>query len=987
MLSASTVSSSSSGFSPKPEISTPSSQLSFDSKKANHSPLSELIEAEQSFIETINMIDSHIGPIWVKQMASSAPDFSELLRCIHAILKANKQFCEKLTKIAAGSQSIGDLGDTLMQWVRDLEIPYANYSRSYIPNLGQRQDIAENKAIQSVLQELSSSASYDLTLESLFNAPIQQLKYYKELYNRLKEGTSPDRTDYRVLMRAIEKIDTVIRMVRTAVQLPFSQADKYQQQDQELAQFQSQVDCSQVVDLYSDKPVSYTLELSDPNMQLVMRDSFDMLFDNNRSPPMCVHLVLTTDVLIITQEINSSQFALLYPAIPINHITVKADMIEKEAAGEYVIQLSVLGKKQITLCARSKETQNTWTGSSDSTPRTLSVAAQKKMLANKPTMDFGVRLQPLPTNARDAKKLIERKNIANIRTTDIVTFYSESEHVSPIESSDDEDPNQRDTIMNIYDKRAKETKSKQDSNTVAPQQINVAFETSNASQTQVKLISTPPKKDNLNVKDNWSPNTLQSPAAEIPVKAVSHVQQAHIEPHKSQIETMYISDKTEYNSTSFSPLNQQMNKLAISPDRSRGNDSKPSSPRAVEVQRAIIPQAMQAVTQKTNDYLLQNENSPAVPRKNLIPQASPHHPQQRPPHQQQHRPQGPQQSHSQHHYPGMAERSPKPMPASPHQPRPMQHVGNHSTSPGLQKRGPPPVLDSPTSPKSQLPNQFNAPSPTPSQLHQARSTEDFNRPYSPGQYNPNTDVRQVLFSNDQCQVFHWKNDSWYAVEGQCLLQIRLTHSSYTCVTVELQNSAQLYLNAWILPDTVTRQPSATDISISLYLGMQKENYLVHFQQPQDASVFFQLIQQAHSEAVQMSASQPTPQQEDTYDDPEPVDTVNVPQSSRPILQCKAKLFIKNETSSWSAFGSVNMQISQQSPSMRMLIEIQNDKTKLVSSIVRSGNVEKIGPKRISFLLTDESSKTSIVYMIHVREDQNASKIFEYLRIKNAENGW
>ncbi|OBZ86929.1 hypothetical protein A0J61_05017, partial [Choanephora cucurbitarum] len=537
MLSASTVSSSSSGFSPKPEISTPSSQLSFDSKKANHSPLSELIEAEQSFIETINMIDSHIGPIWVKQMASSAPDFSELLRCIHAVLKANKQFCAKLTKIAAGSQSISDLGDTLMQWatnsndlqVRDLEVPYTNYSRSYIPNLGQRQDIAENKEIQSVLQELSSSASYDLTLESLFNAPIQQLKYYKELYNRLKEGTSPDRTDYRVLMRAIEKINTVMKMVRTADQLPFSQADKYQQQDKELAQFQSQVDCSQVVDLYNDSPVSYTLELSDPNMQLVMRDSFDMLFDNNRSPLMCVHLVLTTDVLIITQEISSSQFVLLYPAIPINHITVKADMIEKEAAGEYVIQFSVLGKKQITLCARSKETQNTWTGSSDSTPRTLSVAAQKKMLAKKPKMDFGIRLQPLPTNARDVKKLIERKKIANIRTTDIVTFYSESENVSPIESSDDEDPNYRDTIMDIYDKRAKDTRSKQDSDTVAPQQINVAFETSNASQAQVKLIPTPPKKDNLNVKDNWSPNTLQSPAAEIPVKAVSHVQQAYIE--------------------------------------------------------------------------------------------------------------------------------------------------------------------------------------------------------------------------------------------------------------------------------------------------------------------------------------------------------------------------------------------------------------------------------------------------------------------------
>jgi hypothetical protein len=38
-----------------------------------------------------------------------------------------------------------------MQWVNDLEVPYANYCRSFIPNLNQRTDILRNSAIQNLL--------------------------------------------------------------------------------------------------------------------------------------------------------------------------------------------------------------------------------------------------------------------------------------------------------------------------------------------------------------------------------------------------------------------------------------------------------------------------------------------------------------------------------------------------------------------------------------------------------------------------------------------------------------------------------------------------------------------------------------------------------------------------------------------------------------------------------------------------------------------
>lgn len=243
-----------------------------------------------------------------------------------------------------------------------------------------------------------------------------------------------------------------------------------------------------------------------------------------------------------------------------------------------------------------------------------------------------------------------------------------------------------------------------------------------------------------------------------------------------------------------------------------------------------------------------------------------------------------------------------------------------------------------------------------------------------------------MYSNNQCDVFHWNNQSWYAADGQCLLQVRLTHNNRTCMAVELQNTGQLYLNAWILPTTVIKQPSPTDISISVYMGTKKETYLVHFPQPQDATALVNILYKAHQESSQPLLPSPEPMV-DHDDEIEPVDNVNCPQTLKPVMQCKAKLFVQNETNNWSTLGSVTMRISQQSPSMRMMIQIENDKTKLVSAIVRSGNVEKISSKRISFLLSDEAQKTSIVYMIHLREEQTGNKIYEYLRIKNAENGW
>ncbi|GAN01510.1 hypothetical protein MAM1_0008d00943 [Mucor ambiguus] len=1126
MLSASTFASSSSatssagGFSASPGLSTPSSQYSHESaRKGSGNPLTELIEAEQAYMETLKMIDSQIAPIWMKQMTSAAPDFSELLKYIHDILKVNKRFCMKLTRIAANPQTISELGDALMQWVNDLEVPYANYSRSFIPNLNQRSDILRNPSIQQLLQNLSASVSYEINLESLFNAPIQQLKYYKGLYSRLLEGTDAGRADHKLLTSANKRIDMIMMMSKSGSSvnvnhkdsnLPFIQTNFSANSD--LTTFERQVDCSRTADLYSGTQINYQLRISHPGTQLVMRDSFVMLPSEN-GPSIRVCLLLTTEVLVIARELSSHQFLLMYPAIPIGDITVKADALDREIVGEYIIQFSVLGKKHLIMRADSKEIRSTWIGVEPDaprslilTPRTLSVAAQKKMLApSSASKSYGIQLPPMPDN--------HGSNKANIRNTDIFTYYSENGGVSPLESSDEEDGEDsthanrhqgksRDTIMDIYDNHFYDHEDEHDTaskfatpplpassgmtkHEPMPQSVKILPHIPNVSQAQIHNNvpatnePTPPNKDRSNVNETLppAPPNKQQPVHG-PVKDSSHVQMTYIQPPTAQMSTMSISppipQSNQLNNLSIpSPVavasssstttpnmnhhnnSNKVNPLPASPNGAASKNNmidggKPASPRAVEVQRVVLPEMMQAVTQNTDDYLSSSSKPPpqqndkgrfqpvannGAPRPAMQPrsdsapsqqqhqqlprsssirgqaqQQQPPYQQQRPPmmqnnsypnQQQQHKPlpgqprpqmmmNNQQPPQNQYGYNARPMNSPPPQ----HQYRPMNGGTGGAPSPilanaGNSRRPPPqPAGGQPSSPRlQQPPGRFNSPSPsmTPRQMN---SVEDFGSPpHSPNMYNPGNDVRQILYSSSQCDVFHWNNQSWYAADGQCLLQVRLTHSNRTCVAVQLQNTGQLYLNAWILPNTVIRQPSPTDVNISLYMGNKKENYLIHFAHPQDATVFANILHKAHQDSNIITMQQQQQVEEPLMDEPEVVDNINVPQTLKPVMQCKAKLFVKNETSNWSTFGNVTMRISQQSPSMRMMIQIENDKSKLVSAIVKSGNVEKISSKRISFLLTDEVAKTSIVYMIHLREDQTGNKIIEYLRTKNAENGW
>ncbi|KAL0091434.1 hypothetical protein J3Q64DRAFT_1723702 [Phycomyces blakesleeanus] len=291
-----------------------------------------------------------------------------------------------------------------------------------------------------------------------------------------------------------------------------------------------------------------------------------------------------------------------------------------------------------------------------------------------------------------------------------------------------------------------------------------------------------------------------------------------------------------------------------------------------------------------------------------------------------------------------------------------------------------------------------------------QSVEETDSP--PRSPNPNTGgpaagIRAVLYHNEQSEVFRWKDETWYAVEGHCELEVRQTVTNRSCVAIRLQETGELYLNAWILPSTMMNQISETDVSLSVFMGANQENYLIHFEDTSDATALIEVLQRTHRETIAMAEQARASSPQDSPDigrsdslasitapngaaDGKPEENL-VPQTLQSAMQCKCKLFVQNEHSKWSSFGNVNMTISQQLPSKKMYIEIESEKgsktTKLVSASVHSRNVEKINAKRISFLLVNEKESISMVYMVKVKEEQIGNSIIDYLKTKNAENGW
>ncbi|KAI1793944.1 hypothetical protein LXA43DRAFT_884779 [Ganoderma leucocontextum] len=190
-------------------------------KKSN--PLTDLIDTEKVYVEQLAGIIRKVAAAWSR---SNLPpqELDTMFRSIESIYKANRSLLAKLKDIGTNPKGLGDL---LMRWIDDLEGPYTNYSLKYCSGFDTWEPVHANPRVLTILAMFSSSCPPPLptsspahpaeppiwTLDELFILPKGRIKYYKKLYNRLLKSTAPGRSDHRMLSGALEKLDQLLATI------------------------------------------------------------------------------------------------------------------------------------------------------------------------------------------------------------------------------------------------------------------------------------------------------------------------------------------------------------------------------------------------------------------------------------------------------------------------------------------------------------------------------------------------------------------------------------------------------------------------------------------------------------------------------------------------------------------------------------------------------------------------------------------------------
>ena len=96
---------------------------------------------------------------------------------------------------------------------------------------------------------------------------------------------------------------------------------------------------------------------------------------------------------------------------------------------------------------------------------------------------------------------------------------------------------------------------------------------------------------------------------------------------------------------------------------------------------------------------------------------------------------------------------------------------------------------------------------------------------------------------------------------------------------------------------------------------------------------------------------------------------------------KCKVFLQQQHAQWKALGSSSLTLYEQRPTMVKQLVVQADnkeKSTLISTIVLTDGVERVGKKGVAIELSDNGARTGIVYMIQLRNENSARGLYDSL---------
>lgn len=149
------------------------------------------------------------------------------------------------------------------------------------------------------------------------------------------------------------------------------------------------------------------------------------------------------------------------------------------------------------------------------------------------------------------------------------------------------------------------------------------------------------------------------------------------------------------------------------------------------------------------------------------------------------------------------------------------------------------------------------------------------------------------------------------------------------------------------------------------------------EQPQLRTILPSMQFRAPSMVVGPSLDELSPPTSPTMDNPVPTGPV----TSSVSAQMKCKVFLKQGHAQWKSLGSAKLKLYLQQPTnVKQLVVEAEDKNKsvLISTIVLSDGVERVAKTGVAVELSDNGSRTGIIYMIQLRNEQAAVGLFQSL---------
>jgi len=106
-----------------------------------------------------------------------------------------------------------------------------------------------------------------------------------------------------------------------------------------------------------------------------------------------------------------------------------------------------------------------------------------------------------------------------------------------------------------------------------------------------------------------------------------------------------------------------------------------------------------------------------------------------------------------------------------------------------------------------------------------------------------------------------------------------------------------------------------------------------------------------------------------------------PVSSTISAQMKCKVFLKQQHAQWKSLGSAKVKLYRESPTnvKQLVVEAENkDKSVLISTIVLTDGVERVGKTGVAIELSDKGVRAGVVYMLQLRNETSAQGLFDSL---------